>query len=36
MPGQSGASEINEGELAINRGRACDPSPQVINVTGEM
>jgi hypothetical protein len=33
MPGQSGASEINEGKLAINRGRACDPSPQVINVT---
>ena len=33
MQGQSGASEINEGKLAINRGRGCDPSPQGINVT---
>jgi hypothetical protein len=32
MQGQSGASEINEGKVAINRGRGCDPSPQVLNV----
>ena len=35
MQGQSGASEINEGKLAINRGRGCDASPQVINVTAK-
>jgi hypothetical protein len=30
MAAQSGASEMKTGEIGINQGKGCDPSPQAI------